>query len=109
VPRPALLAGLGRADGPQPRPPRHSLLVLQGDVDYAGTSDPSDNTRVIASYSGADLAAGGGQATLTADTSRESFALLHVTDAGGSTVAAASPVWMLQNPPPNGIPAPRQA
>jgi len=86
-----------------------SLLVLQGDVDYAGTGDPSDNTRVIASYSGANLAAGGGKVKLAVDTSRESFAVLHVTDATGNTVAASNPVWMLRNPPPNGIPPPRQA
>jgi hypothetical protein len=86
-----------------------SLLVLRGDVDYAGTGDPSDNTRVIASYSGTDLAAAGGQETLPVDTRSESFAVLHVTDAGGNTVATSNPVWMLQNPPPNGIPAPRRA
>ena len=86
-----------------------SLLVLQGDVDYAGTSDPSDNTRVIASYSDAVLAGSGGQKTLTVDVSSESFAILHVTQAGGTTVAASNPVWMLQKLPPNGIPAPRHA
>jgi len=86
-----------------------SLLVLQGGVDYAGTGDPSDNTRVIASYSGASLAAGGGRVKLAVDTSSESFAVLRVTDATGNTVAASNPVWMLRNPPPNGIPAPRQA
>ena len=86
-----------------------SLLVLQGDVDYAGTADPSDNTTVIASYSAAGLAPGGGHETLTVDTSSASFAVLHVTDAGGNTIATSNPVWMLQNPPPNGIPAPRQA
>ena len=86
-----------------------SLLVLQGDVDYAGLGDPSDNTQVIASYSAAALNAAGGRETLTVNTSSESFAVLHVTDAGGNTIATSNPVWMLQNPPPNGIPAPRQA
>lgn len=86
-----------------------SLMVLQGDVDYAGTTGLADNTQVIASYSGTDLAAGGGAATLAVDTSSESFAVLRVTDASGTTVAASNPVWMLQNMPPNGIPAPRQA
>jgi len=86
-----------------------SLLVLQGDVDYAGLGDPSDNTQVIASYSGTELAAAGGQDTLTVNTSNECFAVLHVTDAAGNTVATSNPVWMLQKPPPNGIPAPRQA
>jgi hypothetical protein len=86
-----------------------SLVVLQGAVDYAGTASLADNTQVIASYSATDLAAAGGQETLAVDTSSESFAVLHVTDAGGNTVATSNPVWMLQNAPPNGIPAPRQA
>jgi len=43
------------------------------------------------------------------NTSNECFAVLHVTDAAGNTVATSNPVWMLQKPPPNGIPAPRQA
>jgi hypothetical protein len=46
--------------------------------------------------------------TLAVDTS-ESFAVLRVTDASGTTVAASNPVWMLRKMPPNGIPAPRQA
>ena len=86
-----------------------SLVVLQGAVDYAGTAGLADNTQVIASYSGTELAAGGGAAALAVDTSSESFAVLRVTDASGTTVAASNPVWMLQNMPPNGIPAPRQA
>ena len=51
----------------------------------------------------------GGVETLAVDTSSESFAVLRVTDASGTTVAASNPVWMLRNMPPNGIPAPRQA
>jgi hypothetical protein len=86
-----------------------SLVVLQGAVDYAGTAGLADNSQVIGSYSGTELAAGGGAATLTVDTSSESFAVLRVIDAGGTTVAASNPVWMLQGMPPNGIPAPRQA
>ena len=85
-----------------------SLLVLQGAVDYAGTAGLADNTQVIASYSGTELAGDGGVATLAVDTSGESFAVLRVTDASGATVATSNPVWMLQNTPPNGIPAPRQ-
>jgi hypothetical protein len=86
-----------------------SLMVLQGAVDYAGTADLADNTKVIASYSGTALAAGGGTETLAVDTTSESFAVLRVTDASGKTVATSNPVWMLQHTPPNGIPAPRQA
>jgi hypothetical protein len=86
-----------------------SLVVVQGEVDYAGTTGLADNTQVIASYSGTELAASGGVETLAVDTASESFALLRVTDASGTTVAVSNPVWMLQNAPPNGIPAPRQA
>jgi hypothetical protein len=86
-----------------------SLMVLQGAVDYAGTAGLADNTKVIASYSGTALAAGGGTETLAVDTTSESFAVLRVTDASGKTVATSNPVWMLQHTPPNGIPAPRQA
>ncbi|HEY2307975.1 MAG TPA: hypothetical protein VGI05_19055 [Streptosporangiaceae bacterium] len=86
-----------------------SLVVLQGAVDYAGTTGLADNTQVIAGYSGTQLAAAGGVETLAVDTSSESFAVLRVTDASGTTVAASNPVWMLRKLPPNGIPAPRQA
>jgi hypothetical protein len=86
-----------------------SLMVLQGAVDYAGTSSLTDNTQVIADYTDTDLAGNGGTETLAVDTSSESFAVLHVTDASGNTVATSNPVWMLQKTPPNGIPAPRQA
>jgi hypothetical protein len=86
-----------------------SLVVLQGAVDYAGTTGLADNTQVIAGYSSTQLAAAGGVETLAVDTSSESFAVLRVTDASGTTVAASNPVWMLRKLPPNGIPAPRQA
>src|SRR5262249_53406413 len=42
-----------------------SLLVLQGDVDYAGTGDPSANTQVIGSFSGTGLPPAGGPGTPT--------------------------------------------
>ena len=89
-------------------PAEGSLVVLQGEVDYAGTGGLADNTQVIASYSGTELAAGGGVETLAVDTTNESFAVLRVTDASGTTVATSNPVWMLQRMPPNGIPGPRQ-
>jgi hypothetical protein len=89
-------------------PANGSLQVLQGTVDYAGTADPAPDTSVIASYTPAELAGGGGQATLAVDTSGESFVRTVVADAGGAIVGASNPAWLLQNPPPNGIPAPRQ-
>jgi hypothetical protein len=86
-----------------------AVRVLRGEVDYAGTADPSDNTQVIASYADTDLARSGGLARLCVDTSSECFALLTVTNATGATVAVSNPVWMLHDTPPDGIPAPRQA
>jgi hypothetical protein len=82
--------------------------VLQGAVDYAGTGGLASNAQVVASYSDADMQAAGGQVTLAVDTSSESYARTVVADATGTVVAASNPVWMLQNTPPNGIPAPRQ-
>ena len=84
-----------------------SLQVLQGTVDYAGTADPTPDTEVIATYTPKQLASG--QATMTVDTSAESFARTVVLNGNGAIVGASNPVWMLHNTPPNGIPAPRQA
>ena len=84
-----------------------SLQVLQGAVDYAGTADPTPDTEVIATYTRKQLASG--QATMTVDTSAESFARTVVLNGNGAIVGASNPVWMLRNTPPNGIPAPRQA
>jgi hypothetical protein len=84
-----------------------SLQVLQGAVDYAGTADPTPDTEVIATYTPKQLASG--QATMAVDTSAESFVRTVVLSSSGAIVGASNPVWMLQNTPPNGIPAPRQA
>jgi len=32
-----------------------------------------------------------------------------VVSATGAVIATSNPVWLLQNPPPGGVPAPRQA
>jgi len=84
------------------------VQVLQGAVDYAGTSALTSNARVVASYSASEMNAAGGQVTLAVDTSRESYARTIVADSAGTVVAASNPVWMLSRTPPNGIPAPRQ-
>jgi hypothetical protein len=90
-------------------PTQGSLQVLQGAVDYAGTSDPTSNAQPIASYTAAQLASNGGSETITVDTTAESYLRTVVRDANGKTIAASNPVWLLHNTPPNGIPAPRQA
>ena len=43
------------------------------------------------------------------DTSADSFLRTQVTDQPGNVIALSNPVWLLQNPPPNGIPPPRAA
>jgi hypothetical protein len=84
-----------------------SLQVLQGAVDYAGTAGLTSDTQVIATYSAAELA--GGSVTLPIDTSAGSFVRTQVLDDSGTTVGVSNPVWLLQDPPPGGIPAPREA
>jgi hypothetical protein len=87
-----------------------SLVVLQGAVDYADSSDPTSNAGKIASYTAAQLASNGGSETITVDTTAESYLRTVVYDADGKTIIGASnPVWLLHNTPANGIPAPRQA
>jgi hypothetical protein len=88
-------------------PANGSVQLLQGAVDYAGTGSPNPDTKVIGSFTASQLS--GHQATQSIDTSSDSFVRTQVLDSKGKIVAASNPVWLLQNPPPNGIPAPRQA
>jgi hypothetical protein len=62
---------------------------------------------MIASYPVAGLS--DGSAALTVDTTEGSFIRTQVTDVNGVIIAASNPAWLLQAPPPDGIPAPRQA
>jgi hypothetical protein len=43
------------------------------------------------------------------DTSASSFLRTQVVDSAGKVQGLSNPVWLLGSPPPNGIPAPRQA
>jgi hypothetical protein len=90
-------------------PMNGSVQVLQGAVDYAGTANPAPDTAVIGAYTDAEMADSGGQRMLAVDTSAESFVRTVVLDSAGEVVAASNPLWMLRQPPPNGIPGPRQA
>jgi hypothetical protein len=83
-----------------------SVQVLQGAVDYAGTSGLTGNSKVIASYSAAQVA--GGMVTLPVDTSADSYLRTQVLR-GTRVVGLSNPVWLLHNAPPGGIPGPRQA
>ena len=88
-------------------PSHGSLRVVQGDVDYAGTADPTPNSASVAVYP--DTAFGSGSVTLGVDTSTPRFVRVEVLDAGGAVTALSNPVWLLHQPPPNGIKDPRGA
>jgi hypothetical protein len=85
------------------------LVVLQGAVDYAGSSGLDSNKQQIASYTTTQLASNGGSKTIPVDTTAESYIRTVVHDANGTTIGASNPIWLLHNTPPGGIPAPRQA
>ena len=82
-----------------------SLQVLQGKVDYAGTSDLTANTNVIASYPAAKLASG--SVKLSVSNATSSFLRTQVVNSDGNVIALSNPVWLLRSAPPGGIPATR--
>jgi hypothetical protein len=81
------------------------LQILQGTVDYAGTSALKANTQVISTYTAADLA--GGSVTRQIDTSKSRFVRTQVLNSSGIVIGLSNPVWLLRSIPPRGIPAPR--
>ena len=83
------------------------VQVLQGRVDYAGTAALAANTKVIGSYTAAQLA--GGSVAQQIDTSQDSFVRTQVLDSSGTLAALSNPVWLLRSAPPGGIPAPRRS
>jgi len=84
-----------------------SLQVLQGAVDFAGAAEPTSNATVIGTYTGAQLA--GGSISQAIDNTKSSFVRTQVLDSSRAIVGLSNPVWLLRNPPPGGIPAPRAA
>jgi hypothetical protein len=88
-------------------PAGSTLQILQGAVDYAGQNALTANTALIGSYSASQL--GSGSVTQAVDSSADSFLRTQVVSATGAVIATSNPVWLLQNPPPGGIPAARQA
>ena len=88
-------------------PAAGSLQLLQGTVDYAGTSGLSSNARVIARYPAAQLFRG--SVTLPVDTTKDSFVRSEVLGSSGRVVAVSNPVWLLRKQPPGGIPGRRRA
>lgn len=85
-----------------------TVALMQGNVDYAGTSGLTSNARRVGSFGPGSLN-GNGQATVAVDTSASSYLRTQVVDSNGKTRALSNPVWLLDAPPPNGIPAPRRA
>jgi hypothetical protein len=88
-------------------PAHGSLQVLQGAVDYAGTSALAANTQVIAQYPAAKVAAG--PIRLSVSNHDASFVRTQVLDSAGAVIALSNPVWLLRKAPPGGIPTARQA
>jgi hypothetical protein len=84
-----------------------SLQIMQGTVDYAGTTALTANTTVIASYTAAQLA--GGSVTQQIDTSKSRFVRTQVRDSSGAVIGLSNPVWLLRSAPPGGIPPARRA
>ena len=89
-------------------PTGSTIQVLQGDVDYAGAGGLASNAVPVGSFGPSQLN-GGGQATLPLDTTDASYVRTAVVDSTGTVRGLSNPVWLLNAPPPNGIPAPRQA
>ncbi len=88
-------------------PPGGSLRVVQGEVDYAGTADPTPATRLVAEVPRPDLV--GGRTELRLDTRVSTYVRTEVRNAAGRIVALSNPVWMLRSAPPRGIPRARAA
>jgi len=84
-----------------------TVQVLQGAVDYAGTSGLAANTKVIGTYPAADFS--GGSVSQRIDTSADSFVRTQVVNNQGEVIALSNPVWLLRHPPPGGIPAARRS
>ena len=83
------------------------LQVLQGAVDYAGQNAPTDDVKLIGTYTPAQLASG--QITQAVSTTQDSFLRAQVISSTGAIIATSNPVWLLRKPPPSGIPAARAA
>ncbi len=77
--------------------------VIGGPVDYS-SNDPG--TALLARL-GAGAFSGSGLQSVTIDTSVSCFVRTQVRDSGGTIVGIGNPTWLLQAPPPTGIPAPR--
>ncbi|MGZ4537420.1 MAG: hypothetical protein ACXVXE_17905, partial [Nocardioidaceae bacterium] len=82
-----------------------SVQILQGHLDYAGTSDPTPNTQVVKTIGGTDLGPSV-DVPLTADDA--SFFRVQVVDRSGAVVALGQPTWLLDQAR-TPVPAARQS
>jgi hypothetical protein len=80
--------------------------ILRGNVDYAGTAAPTQNTSLVASYPKSNFDAGR-PITTTIDTKSSCFVRVAVRNSAGAVVALSNPVWLLRSTPPSGIPVAR--
>ncbi|HEX9342240.1 MAG TPA: hypothetical protein VF995_01310 [Actinomycetota bacterium] len=84
--------------------------VVRGPVDYAGTAQPDPATAVVATLPASAFANRGRVATVVIDTSASCFVRVNVVDTvTARRTAFSNPVWLLREPPPNGIPPARRA
>jgi hypothetical protein len=81
--------------------------LVQGPVDYAGTSDLDPRSRVVATIPAA--AFGPGAVSTLVDTSASCFVRADVVLAGGRRVAFTNPVWLLHEAARTHVPAARVA
>jgi hypothetical protein len=88
-------------------PAGSELQIVQGVVDYAGSSDPNQNSTVVAGYGGGSVRSGSVRCTL--DTTRSSFVRTQVVASNGRVIGLSNPVWLLRSDPPGGIPGPRRS
>ncbi len=84
--------------------------VVRGPVDYAGTAQPDPATAVVATMPASAFANRGRVATVLVDTSASCFVRVNVLDTTTARrTAFSNPIWLLREPPPNGIPPARRA
>lgn len=83
-----------------------AVEVLQIPVDYAGADDPTSGATVIKTLSAAELAA---TPFMTVNTESSRAFRVNVLDGSGEIVGFGQPVWSLQEPPRNPVPAGRLA
>lgn len=81
-----------------------TLELLRGVVDYAGSDPLNTVTAVPATAFGSTSS---GAVDFTVDTTTECYVRAQVRLSSGLLVGTSNPLWLLQTPPPGGVPAAR--